>query len=124
MSSSCSRAQVEPLPALVAVSAFVAALGIYAVGFHDVSHDTERDVETQALAAVVESATTAGVLDPAAVPADGPDGHEMAVVVRADGSEWTTGPEPPEEARSATRQVLVGTDRGEQVGRVRVWVWR
>ncbi|WP_259519262.1 hypothetical protein [Halanaeroarchaeum sp. HSR-CO] len=124
MSSSGSRAQVEPLPALVAVSAFVAALGVYAVAFHDVPTDTDRDVATQALAAVVESASTAGVLNPAAVPDDGPGGHEMAVVVRADGSEWNTGPEPPADARSATRQVLVGTDRGEQVGRIRVWVWR
>lgn len=124
MSSSASRAQVEPLPALVAVSAFVAALGIYAVAVHDVPLDTDRDVETSALSAVVESASTAGVLEPDAVTADGPEGHEMAVVVRADGSEWESGPAPPDDAESATTQVLVKTESGEQVGRIRVWVWR
>ncbi|ALG81494.1 DUF7285 family protein [Halanaeroarchaeum sulfurireducens] len=119
-----SRAQVEPLPALVAVSAFVAALGLYAVAFHDVPLGTERDVETQALSSVVEDSSTAGVLDPTAVMADAPRGHEMAVVVRADGSEWQTGPSPPTTARTATEQVLVRTASGEQVGRIRVWVWR
>lgn len=124
MSSSASRAQVEPLPALVAVSAVVAALGLYAVAFHDVPMDSERDVEEQALSVVVESASTAGVLDPAKVPVDAPDGYEMAVVVRADGIDRHLGSSPPDDARSATTQVLVRTVRGEQVGRVRVWVWR
>lgn len=117
------RAQIEPLPALVAVSAFVGALGLYAVAFHDVPTETDRPLETRALTAVVESASTAGVLDPAAVSHDPPTGHEMAVVVRASGSTWDSGPTPPDDAPSATKQVLVRTDRGERVGRIRVWVW-
>jgi hypothetical protein len=124
MSSSVSRAQIEPLPALVAVSAFVAAVGLYAGAFSAVPQDTDRNVEERALASVVESATTAGVLSPAAVQNDPPNGYEMAVVVRADGTVWRTGSAPPERAPSATEQVLVRTDRGEQMGRIRVWVWR
>lgn len=127
MSSSAGRAQVEPLPALVAVSAFVAALGVYAMGFHQVPTGTDRHVERQALGRVVERASNAGVMDPAAIRDDGtsaPNGYEMATVVRAGGEHWRTGPAPPETAASATRTVLVATESGERVGRIRVWVWR
>lgn len=123
MFSSDSSAQVEPLPALVAVSALVVAIGVYAVAFHEVPSAGERDVAERALAVEVESASTGGVLDPTAVGENPPAGHEMAVVVRADGSEWRTGPRPPERASTATTPVLVRTETGEQVGRIRVWVW-
>lgn len=124
MSSSASRAQIEPLPALVAVSAFVAAIGLYAGAFSTVPLDTDRDVEERALASVVESGSTAGVLSPETVQNEPPNGYEMAVVVRAGGAAWRTGSVPPERAPSTTEQVLVRTDRGEEMGRIRVWVWR
>jgi len=124
VSSSAGRAQIEPLPALVAVSAFVAALGFYAVAFHGVPADTDRNVEGLALAHVVASASTGGVLVPDAIDPEPPHGYEMATVVRADGGVWRTGPRPPDGAPSATTTALVRTDSGEQVGRVRVWVWR
>lgn len=124
MFSSVSRAQVEPLPALVAVSALVAAVGLYAVAFHDVPQGGERDVAERTLAAEVESASTAGVLDPTSVGDGGPNGYGTAVLVRADGDTWRTGPRPPDGAQTATTPVLVKTDAGEQVGRARVWVWR
>lgn len=124
MFSSASRAQVEPLPALVAVSALVAAIGLYAVAFYDVSPGGERDIAERTLAAEVESASTAGVLDPNSVGDDGPNGYETAVLVRADGTAWRSGPRPPDGAQTATEPVLVRTDAGEQVGRVRIWVWR
>ena len=124
MSSSASRAQIEPLPALVAVSAFVAAVGLYSGAFATVPLDTDRDIEQRALASVVESASTAGVLSPEVIQNEPPNGYAMAVVVRADGTAWRTGPAPPDRASSATEPVLVRTDRGEQMGRIRVWVWR
>lgn len=124
MSSSAGRAQIEPLPALVAVSAFVAALGFYAVAFHGVPTDTDRNVEGLALSRVVASSSTGGVLSPEAVDPVPPNGYEMATVVRADGRAWRTGPRPPDDAPTATTTTLVRTDSGEQVGRVRVWVWR
>lgn len=124
MFSSDSSAQVEPLPALVAVSALVAAIGVYAVAFHGVAPGEDRDVAERALAVEVESASTAGVLDPTAVGEDPPEGYETAVLVRADGIEWRNGQRPPEEASTATTHVLVSTETGEQVGRIRVWVWR
>lgn len=124
MSSSGSRAQVEPLPALVAVGAFVAALALYAGAFHDLPGGADRPIERRALASVVESATEGGVLEPSAVTVEAPAGREMAVVVRVDGEAWRSGPTPPERASSATDTVLVRTVRGERVGRVRVWIWR
>ncbi|MFW5903107.1 MAG: DUF7285 family protein [Halolamina sp.] len=124
MSSSVSRGQVEPLPALVAVSAFVFAIGLYAGAIPAAQPNDDSDVAERALASVVESASTAGLLSPESVQNEPPNGYEMSVVVRADGTAWRTGSVPPERAPSATQTVLVRTDRGERTGRIRVWVWR
>ncbi|MFB6133035.1 MAG: hypothetical protein ABEJ44_06495 [Halanaeroarchaeum sp.] len=124
MFSSDSSAQVEPLPALVAVSALVAAIGVYAVAFHGVPTGGDRGVADRALAVEVEAASTAGLLDPTAVVETPPAGYEMAAVVRVEGTTWWSGPRPPDRASTATRPVLVKTAAGEEVGRIRVWVWR
>ena len=124
MSSSVSRAQVEALPALVAVSALVAGIAIYAGVFHDLPGGDDRPIERRALASVVETASEGGVIAPGAIDTASPTGHQMAVVLRADGRTWHDGPRPPDRAPSVTEPVLVRTVDGERVGRIRVWVWR
>ncbi|MFB6069607.1 MAG: hypothetical protein ABEJ76_01180 [Halanaeroarchaeum sp.] len=124
MSSSAARGQVEPLPALVAVSALVAALGVYAGAFHQVPTGTERPIAREALAHEVGSATRGGILDPRAIRAEPPRGYRMRTTVRVADRHWQAGPAPPDGAETATRTVLVATDEGERVGRIRVWVWR
>lgn len=123
MFSSAGRGQVEPLPALVAVSAFVAALGLYAGAIPTVPN-ADRPVEGLTLSRTVEDATVGGVLDPARLDPEPPSGYRLAIVVRANGRTWRRGPTPPADAASATTTVLVATDAGESVGRIRVWVWR
>ncbi|MFB6135111.1 MAG: hypothetical protein ABEJ55_08995 [Halanaeroarchaeum sp.] len=124
MSSLANRGQIEPLPALVAVSAFVAALSLYAGVVQDVSIDADRRTEETALSATVESASRGGVLDPDAVKPIRPSGYQMRVVVSAGGREWKRGPTPPAGATTASTIALVRTERGESVGRVRIWMWQ
>lgn len=124
MSSSAGRGQVEPLPALVAVSAVVAAIGLYAVAFHQVPTGPDRHVERRALTRVVESGSAGGVFDPEAVDAPAPTGFQQAVLVRAGDERWRDGPTPPADAATATTTVVVAAPNADRVGRVRVWVWR
>ncbi|MFB6094006.1 MAG: hypothetical protein ABEJ77_03600 [Halanaeroarchaeum sp.] len=124
MSSSARRGQVDPIPALVAVSVLVAAIGVYATVFRSVPLDRDRPVAERVLSVTVAAATEAGVLDPQALAVDPPRGYAVAVVVRASDRTWRRGPSPPEGAETATAPVLVRTERGESVGRVRVWAWR
>jgi hypothetical protein len=108
----------------VAVSALVAGIAIYAGAFHDLPGGDDRPIERRALASVVETASDGGVIAPGAIDAAPPAGHEMSVVLRADGRTWRNGPRPPDRAPSATEPVLVRAPDGERVGRIRVWVWR
>lgn len=129
--SSARRAQVEPLPALVAVTVLCLAVGTYATVRADVGFGTGGTAPADAvLEETVDSAlpTGAAVVDPTGIDPStlGPSDYEVAVTVRADGREWSMGPSsPPPDAATATRQVPVRVAAGVvRPGRITVEVWR
>lgn len=124
MSSSVRRGQVDPIPALVAVSVLIGAIGVYAIAFQSIPLDRDRPVTDRVLSVTVAASSEAGVLDPRSIEVEPPHGYEVAAVVRASGRTWRRGPSPPGRAETETAPVLVRTDRGESIGRIRVWVWR
>lgn len=138
--STNSRAQVDPLVALVALFAVSVGVSLYAGVLDDVSRSVgvDRDVATPTLERVHDAATAAGVFDPSerhATLAAGPDGYDVNLTVRIDGHErqpsrtWYAGPSvpdtPPRAAiDSAGRVVSVRVTPGEILpGHLRVVVW-
>jgi len=128
--SSVRRAQVEPLPALVAVTVLCLALGTYGAVRADVVPDSGRAAPTDAvLSETVDAAppTDAVVVDPTGIDPStvGPPGYDVAVTVKADGRQWTLGPaSPPPDAATASQQVPVQVAPGDvHPGRVTVAVW-
>lgn len=128
--SSARRAQVEPVPALVAVVVLCLAVSAFATVRADVLPGTETDAPANAvLTEAVDAATPHGsvavrpsTLDVASVA---PAGYEVTVTVTAGGREWTRGAEnPPPDAASASRQVPVRVAPGTiRPGTLRVEVW-
>lgn len=127
--SSAREAQVEPLPALVAVTVVCLAVGTFATVRADVLPVTSDGGPADAvLADAVDAATPPDSvvvepdrLDAAAV---GPTGYEVAVSVTAGDREWTAGPSPPPDATAASQRVPVRVDAGRvRPGRLTVEVW-
>ncbi|SFL02405.1 hypothetical protein SAMN04487950_2011 [Halogranum rubrum] len=135
-----SRAQTDPLVALVALFAVSVGVSLYAGVLDDVSRavGVDRDVATPTLERVHDVATSAGVFDPSerhAALAAGPDGYDLNLTVRTDGSDrrpsrtWHAGPSVPDAPPRATidsaeRVVSVRVAPGEIVpGQLRVVVW-
>lgn len=128
--SSARKAQVEPLPALVAVTVICLAIGAFATVRADVALDPGGNAPaTTVLADTVDSAppTDSVVVDPAEIDpsTSGPSGYELNVVVEADGHEWSIGPSsPPPDAATASRPVPVRVEPGVvRPGRITVEVW-
>lgn len=128
--SSARRAQVEPVPALVAVVVLCLAVGAYATVRADVLPNGENDAPANAvLAETVDAATLNGsvVVNPTTLDVDSvvPEGYEVTITIVAGDHEWTHSTEnPPPDAASDSRrapvQVAPGTIRPGQI-RVEVW---
>jgi len=127
--SSARRAQVEPLPALVAVTVLCLALGTYGAVRADVVPGSDRDAPADAvLSETLDAAppSDAVVVDPTGIDPStlGPPGYDVAVTVTADGRDWALGPASPPEAPTASQQAPVQVAPGDvRPGRVTVAVW-
>ena len=125
--SSARRGQTEPLAVLAALFAVGAGIALYA-GVVDTSLDRREAPDADpTLDRVRGEVAENGVVDPAALgeaAAAAPDGHDVRIVLTADGRKRTAGPESPPDARSASRTVSVRVAPGAvRVGRLDVEVW-
>ncbi|NHN47448.1 hypothetical protein G9464_07545 [Halostella sp. JP-L12] len=125
--SSTRRGQTEPLAVLAALFAVGAGIALYA-GVVDTSLGGRDAPDADPTVDRVRSEVSEnGVVDPTALSAAsevGPDGRSVRIELRADGREWTAGPESPPDARSASRRVSVRVAPGKvRVGRLRAEVW-
>lgn len=123
------RGQVEPLAALVAVFAIATALTLYAGVVGDVlDRDESRDTVEVTLDAVAAEVTEAGVAEPQRLSRASqatPDGRELNVTLRGDGTVRQYGPTPPERAEQASRPIGVRTEPGRVgAGELRVVLWQ
>ncbi|WP_353635170.1 hypothetical protein ABSL23_07070 [Halobacterium sp. NMX12-1] len=126
--SSAREAQVEPLPALVAVAVVCLAVGAFATVRADVLPVGASDAPTdEVLSDAVDAASPTGsvVVSPARLDAAiSPDGYAVNVTVTADDREWTAGEQPPPDAASASQRVPVRVADGRtEPGRLTVAVW-
>lgn len=132
-----TRAQAEPVVALVALFAVSVGVSLYAGVLGDVSATVgvDRDVATPTLERVHDATTTAGIVDPRALDrglAVGPDGYDLNVTVEGANRTWHAGPPAPtrtsrtssETSDSATRSASVRVAPGRvRPGTLRVVVW-
>ncbi|MUV61400.1 hypothetical protein [Halobacterium sp. CBA1126] len=126
--SSARRAQVEPLPALVAVAVVCLAVGAFATVRADVLPVAASDAPTEeVLADAVDAASPPDdvVVEPARLTASVvPAGYEANVTLTAGNREWTVGERPPPEAARASQRVPVRlADDRTRPGRLAVEVW-
>lgn len=126
MSRSSDRAQVEPLPALVAVGAVCLGLSLYAGVLVDRLPPSPGPDADVALDVVHDHAAEDGVLDPDRLStAPTPDGRSRNVTLVVQDRRWTVGPSPTAGRGDRARQtasVRLGPGR-VRPGRLRVVVW-
>ncbi|MFB6110299.1 MAG: hypothetical protein ABEJ60_05425 [Halodesulfurarchaeum sp.] len=121
MSSSARRAQVEPLPALIALAVFAIGLSLYGVTLDGLPLGSEPEITDSTMTATMNALTEGPVVIPARVESPRvsiPRG--IAVTVRADGRVWVRGTPPADPERTRMRRVLVRTASGEVIGILRV----
>lgn len=121
MFSSARRAQVEPLPALLALAVFAIGLSLYGGTLEGVTLPTDPEVSDATMTQTHGALSEGTVVVPDRMDTlDGALPTGTAVVLRADGQTWRWGPtlDDPEQTRS--RHVLVRTERGEVPGVLRV----
>lgn len=121
MSSSARRAQVQPLPALIALAVFAIGLSLYGVTLDGLPLGSEPEVSDATMTATVNALSEGPVVVPSRV--DSPRHsvpREVAVTLRADGQKWVRGSPPADPARTRMRHVLVRTPAGEVPGVLRV----
>lgn len=123
-----SRAQTEPLAALVALFAVCAGVSLYAAVLGGSIPDTGRDLSDPALERIRDAASDAGAVRPRALSAAvdaGPDGRRVNATLSAGDRRWSVGPTPPPRADRASRPVSVRLAPGRVTpGRLAVAVWR
>lgn len=126
MARSSAKGYVEPIAALAAVFAVVVGITVYAGVVGDVLEPSERAVAKAVLEDVLHRAEVEGVLDPAALAgAEPPAGWRANVTLATGEGRWRTGPDPPDDADRATRQVPVRLGPGTvRPGRITVVAWR
>jgi len=132
--SSERRAQVEPLPALVAVAVVCAGLGLYAGIVEDVRRTLgDRDRAGPTLDRCRAALERFGVLRPSRLPAAlraGPAGWRLNVTLSAGDARWAGGPAPPSPGERAggveraSELASVAAGGRARPGRIRVVVWR
>jgi len=128
--SSARRAQVEPVPAVIAVLALclaVAAYGAVRAGVLPAADGTATPAP-QVLDDVDDTATPNGsvVVEPGRLSADSvPAGYEARVRLEAGDERWAAGAtDPPAGASTASRPVPVRVGPGDvRPGRLTVEVW-
>lgn len=121
MSSSERRAQVEPLPALLAVAVFAIGLSLYGTTIAEVPLGSEPSISDATMQTVRAHLTTGPVVVPERMDRlDATLSEEYRVVLRADGRTWRWGPRIEDPKASRRTHVLVRTDRGELPGVLRV----
>lgn len=124
MSRSSGRAQTEPLAALIALLAVVAAVGAYATLYDHTLPDPSRPAPTPSLERVTDTLTNGGVANPGRLTeAETPAGVALNVTLRAANETWTRGPETPPQAPVAARALAVRVGGQVVPGRLRVVVW-
>ncbi|NEU57540.1 hypothetical protein FXF75_12515 [Halorussus sp. MSC15.2] len=122
-----TRAQVEPLAALVAVFAVGAALTAYTgvLGATLPTHD--RNLAEPTVERAERAVSEVGVADPDALAAGlraGPNGYSVTLTLEAAGRTWRTGPTPPTSADAAELAVSVRVGPGRvRPGTLRAEVW-
>ncbi|MCG1002195.1 MULTISPECIES: hypothetical protein [Halobacterium] len=126
--SSAREAQVEPLPALVAVAVVCLAVGAFATVRADVFPAAVSDAPTDEVladAVAAASPTDAVVVAPDRLTASvAPAGYEVNVTVTAGDREWAAGEQPPPDAATASQRVPVRVAAGRtRPGRLTVEVW-
>jgi hypothetical protein len=128
MRRSSDRAQVEPIPALVAVAVVSAALVTYAGVVGDVRPATgDPSVAASTLERCRNALSSFGVLRPERLDAAtgrAPSGWRINVTLSADGRRWSDGDAPPARAETASELASVAVNGRPRVGRLRVVVWR
>lgn len=125
--SSARRAQVDPIPALVAVAVLAVAVGSAGLVFRSAAVDGgDRNLAPPALDRALETVRSGGVARPRRLArVDAPAGYRLNVTLRAGPREWSTGPTPPETADAAAAPLAVRVDPTTvRAGRLRVVVWR
>lgn len=124
MSRSSARGQTEPLAALVALLAVVAAVGAYATVYERTLPDPTAPTPDPTLGRVAHTLTAGGVVHPSRLArTDAPHGASLRVELRAANHTWRRGPTPPADAPAAARPVPVRVDGRVVLGRLRVVVW-
>jgi len=126
--SSASRAQVEPLAAIVAVFVVGVGLAVYAGTIESVlPHQSKQPAAPATLAAVEDAVTVAGVVVPTKLSAartERPATGRLNVTLSAAGEKWHVGPTPPGTAETASERVSVRVEPGViRSGRLTVRVW-
>lgn len=125
-----SRAQVEPLAALVAVFAVGVALTTYA-GLVDATIPTpDRNLAGPTVERVERAVADHGIVAPASLHDGlraGPEGYRVNLTLTADGRAWHAGPTPPDSnaVDQSKIRVSVRVAPGRiRHGRLRAAVWR
>ncbi|WP_135829137.1 DUF7285 family protein [Halorussus halobius] len=125
--SAGSRAQVEPLAALVAVFAVGVALAAYAGVLDGTLSTPDRNLADPTVERAEHAIAGTGVADPDALPAGlraAPDGHRVNLTLEAAGRTWRAGPSPPARADAADLAVSVRVAPGRiRPGELRAEVW-
>jgi hypothetical protein len=128
--SSARRAQVEPVPAVVAVLALCLAVTAYGTVSAGVLPDAGASAPgEQVLEDAVDAATPTGsvVVSPSRLTGGvAPVGYEAGVRLSAGERSWTAGAsDPPPEAATASQRVPVRLGAGTvRPGRLTVEVWQ
>ncbi len=125
MSPSSGRGQVEPLPALVAVVAVCAAVGLHAGVLDDriAALAGDRPPVERTLDRVHDRLWNGTAADPDRLSVPPVDGR-VNVSLTTGSRRWTVGPAPPPDAPRAARRTSVRLRPGVAApGRLRVVVW-
>ena len=122
------RGQVEPIPALTAVVIIGLALSLYATSLPTAAFaNAEHDVAQPTLSRVFIAVTDDGVVHESLLTEAanaGPAGYDVNVTLTFGNQRLQQGPNSPDDASRATRQVSVRRANGTVVpGRLTVEVW-
>jgi hypothetical protein len=117
---------VEPLAALVALSAVCAGVALYADALAASVPESDRDLAPPVLSSVHDRVAEEGVVSPSRFEnASTTPAVRTNLTLRAAGRTWTVGPAPPPgrtDAASRSASVRLGPGR-VAAGRLRAEVW-